>query len=41
MGYKLGRPTIKEWQLLRNQVSQLFWYGKIKTTLARAKSVQK
>ncbi|NLC16983.1 MAG: 50S ribosomal protein L17 [Clostridiales bacterium] len=41
MGYKLGRPTDQRMALLRNQVSQLFWYGKIKTTLARAKSVQK
>ncbi|HEY8419854.1 MAG TPA: bL17 family ribosomal protein [Clostridia bacterium] len=41
MGYKLGRPTDQRMAMLRNQVSQLFWYGKIQTTFARAKSVQK
>lgn len=38
---KLGRSTEQRKALLRNQVSQLFWHGKITTTLARAKSVQK
>jgi large subunit ribosomal protein L17 len=41
MGYKLGKPTDQRMAMLRNQVSQLFWYGKIQTTFARAKSVQK
>ncbi|HEY8390610.1 MAG TPA: 50S ribosomal protein L17 [Clostridia bacterium] len=41
MGYKLGKPTDQRMALLRNQVSQLFWYGKIKTTYARAKAVSK
>jgi large subunit ribosomal protein L17 len=41
MGYKLGRSTDQRMAMLRNQVSQLFWYGKIKTTYARAKSVSK
>ena len=40
MGYKLGRPTDQRMALLRNQVSQLFGTEN-KTTLARAKSVQK
>jgi len=37
---KLGRPTDQRLALLRNQVSHLFWYGKIETTLVRAKSVR-
>lgn len=37
---KLGRPTDQRLALLRNQVSYLFWYGKIETTLVRAKSVR-
>ena len=38
---KLGRPTEQRLALVKNQVSHLFWYGKIETTLARAKSVQR
>jgi large subunit ribosomal protein L17 len=38
---KLGRPTEQRLALIRNQVSHLFWYGKIETTLTRAKSVQR
>lgn len=41
MGYKLGKPTDQRMAMLRNQVSQLLWYGKIETTLARAKSVRR
>ena len=36
---KLGRPTDQRKALLRNQVTNLLWYGKIETTLARAKEV--
>lgn len=37
---KLGLPTNERIALIRNQVTHLFWYGKIQTTKARAKSVQ-
>lgn len=37
---KLGRATDQRNAMLRNQVSELLWYGRIETTLARAKSVQ-
>ena len=36
---KLNRPTNQRKALLRNQVTSLIWYGKIETTLARAKEV--
>ena len=36
---KLGLPTKQRKALIRNQVTNLLWYGKIETTLARAKSV--
>ena len=36
---KLGKPTNQRKALLRNQVTNLLWYGKIETTLARAKEV--
>lgn len=36
---KLGRPTDQRIALLRNQVTNLLWYGKIETTVTRAKSV--
>ncbi len=38
---KLGRPTDQREALLRNQVSELLWNGKIETTYARAKEVSK
>ncbi|MBR2571571.1 MAG: 50S ribosomal protein L17 [Clostridia bacterium] len=38
--HKLGRPTDQRKALLRNQVTNLLWYGKIETTLPRAKEVQ-
>lgn len=38
---KLSRPTDQRRALLRNQVSYLLWNGKIETTFARAKEVQK
>ncbi|MDR0897409.1 MAG: 50S ribosomal protein L17 [Oscillospiraceae bacterium] len=37
---KLGRPADQRKALLRNQVSNLIWYGRIETTLARAKEVR-
>lgn len=38
---KLGRPADQRKALLRGQVTQLVWHGKIETTLARAKEVRK
>lgn len=38
---KLGLPSKERIALIRNQVSQLLWYGKIETTQTRAKSVQR
>lgn len=37
---KLGRPSDQRKALLRNQVTNLIWYGKIETTLERAKEVR-
>ena len=37
---KLGKRTDLRTALIKNQVSALLWYGKIETTLARAKSVR-
>ena len=37
---KLGRPTDQRMAMLRNQVTNLIWYGKNETTLARGKEVQ-
>lgn len=37
---KLGRPTDQRKALLRNQVTNLIWFGKIETTISRAKEVQ-
>ena len=37
---KLGRPSDQRIAMLRNQVTNLIWYGKIETTLARGKEVQ-
>jgi len=37
---KLGRPGDQRRAILRNQVTALLWYGKIKTTEARAKEVR-
>ncbi|NLJ41793.1 MAG: 50S ribosomal protein L17 [Clostridiales bacterium] len=40
-GYrKLGRTGDQRKALLRNQVTELLWHGKIKTTAARAKEVR-
>lgn len=38
---KLGKPTDQRIALVRNQVTHLFWNGKIETTKMRAKSVQR
>ena len=37
---KLGRTAAQRKALLRNQVTHLIWYGRIETTLARAKEVR-
>ena len=37
---KLSRPTDQRMALLRNQVTNLIWYGRIETTLTRAKEVR-
>ena len=40
MPRKLGRTTEQRLAILRNQASQLLWYGKIETTEARAKELR-
>lgn len=40
MSGKLGRPAKERVAILRNQASQLLWYGKIETTLAKAKELR-
>ncbi len=40
MPKKLGKRTDQRMALLKNQVSELLWYGQIETTLDRAKSVR-
>lgn len=37
---KLGKTTEQRMAMLRNQASQLLWYGKIETTAARAKELR-
>ncbi len=37
---KLGRATDQRLAVLQNQVSEFLWYGKIETTVDRAKSVR-
>ena len=37
---KLGRTTEQRLAILRNQASQLLWYGRIETTEARAKELR-
>ena len=37
---KLGKTTEQRLAMLRNQASQLLWYGKIETTAARAKELR-
>ncbi len=38
---KLGKPTDQRMSLLRNQTTQLLWYGKLETTLQRAKEIRR
>lgn len=38
---KLGRPTDQRKAMLRNQVTNLFEYGRIETTYTRAKETQR
>lgn len=38
---KLGKPTDQRMAMLKNQVSDLLWLGKIETTLTRAKEVSR
>lgn len=40
MPTKLGRTSERRNALLRNQASELLWYGKIETTAAKAKALQ-
>lgn len=40
MPAKLGRTSEQRNAMLRNQASELLWYGKIQTTAAKAKSLQ-
>ncbi len=40
MSGKLGRPAKERMAMLRGLASQLLWYGRIETTLARAKELQ-
>lgn len=37
---KLGRPTDERLAVLRNQASNLLWYGKLETTLPKAKALK-
>ena len=41
MSKKLGRPTDQRLVVLYNQASELLWYGKLTTTVDRAKEVRK
>ena len=38
---KLGRPADQRQALLRNQVTYFLWYGKLETTLDRAKEIRR
>lgn len=40
MPKKLGKRTDQRLAMLKNQVSELLWYGEIKTTVDRAKAVR-
>ena len=40
MPTKLGRTSEQRNAMLRNQASELLWYGKIETTAAKAKALQ-
>ena len=38
---KLGRTAQQRKALLRNQVTNLIWYGRIETTVSKAKEVRR
>ena len=38
---KLGRTADQRKALLRNQVTNLIWYGRIETTVSKAKEVRR
>ena len=38
---KLGRTADQRKALLRNQVTNLIWYGRIETTISKAKEVRR
>lgn len=40
MSKKLGKRTDQRMAMLKNQVSELLWYGQIETTVDRAKAVR-
>ena len=37
---KLGRPTDERLAVLKNQATALLWYGKVETTVEKAKAVR-
>ena len=37
---KLGRPTDERMAVIRNQATALLWYGKVETTVEKAKAVR-
>ncbi|MEG1508831.1 MAG: bL17 family ribosomal protein [Clostridia bacterium] len=37
---KLGRPTDQRMAVIRNQVSELLWFGRLETTVEKSKSVR-
>lgn len=39
MAKKLGRPTDQRMAIIKNQASELLWYGRIETTVDRAKAI--
>lgn len=41
MARKLGKPTDQRLALLNNQASYLLWYGRIETTVERAKEIRR
>lgn len=41
MARKLGRTSEQRMAILRNQASELLWYGRIETTVDRAKEVRR
>lgn len=41
MARKLGKPTDQRMHMLRNQVSELLWFGRLETTVDRAKEVRR